>query len=369
MGDINKDGYADIVVADQTYPIGNYGVGKIMLFYGGPNADSIQDLEYVGTVGWEYHTGWNISNAGDVNGDGMNEIIFTTDYPPIVPYPDVYGWVRVMKITEAGLPDSITCKGGDRYILIKWNGKFEEHTSHYQILKNTQSDTSGWYQLQTINPKNPPYYNILDTAVEFSKSYYYWVRAYDNWGKFDHYGPFSAEPEPIIIEEFSGYQDFGGFVNLKWQISGGDISGYNLYRQINNTREKIATLGCERSSYSDVTTEKDIKYYLGIVQGSKEERLIGPVVPSGIISIMPNPFRNLVKLGLRAGKYGRYSLEIYNVLGQKVRTVFSGEKEAGFYEIIWDGKDDLNRQLPAGVYFITYQMGESKATAKVVMVR
>ncbi|MEO0094483.1 MAG: hypothetical protein ABIL66_01140 [candidate division WOR-3 bacterium] len=82
-----------------------------------------------------------------------------------------------------------------------------------------------------------------------------------------------------------------------------------------------------------------------------EKRMIGPVVSSVIITIMPNPFRNSVKLGLRAGKYGRYSLEVYNVLGQRARIIFNEERQAGYCEVIWDGKNDLNRQLPAGIFY------------------
>ncbi|MCX7995178.1 MAG: hypothetical protein N3A65_05360 [candidate division WOR-3 bacterium] len=47
---------------------------------------------------------------------------------------------------------------------------------------------------------------------------------------------------------------------MKWQISGGDITGFNLYREVSRTKEKIATLGPEQNSYSDVTSEKDIQY-------------------------------------------------------------------------------------------------------------
>ncbi len=369
MGDMNNDGYDDIVVADQTYPIGNYGVGKIMVFYGGPNADSVPDLEYIGTVGWEYHTGWNTSNVGDVNGDGINEIIFATDYPPIVPYPDVYGWVRVAKITEAGLPDSITCRGGDCYVIIKWHGKFEQNTSHYQILKNNTADTSGWFQLQTFNPKQPPYYTIIDTAVEFSQTYYYWVRAYGNNGKFDHYGPYHGQPCPVQVNDFSGYRELGEYVNLYWDITGGDITGFNLYQEINNLKEKVAVLTPDRTSYSISVPEKNVCFWLGIVQSSGEERMIGPLVPAGIVSIIPNPFRNQVRIGLQAGKYGIYSLKVYNVLGQCVKVLWSGERQAGYYEITWDGRDEKNRQLPAGVYYAVFEMGSLKATAKLVLLR
>ena len=97
--------------------------------------------------------------------------------------------------------------------------------------------------------------------------------------------------------------------------------------------------------------------------------MIGPLVPDGIVSIMPNPFRNQVRIGLQAGKDGIYSLKIYNVLGQYIRTLWSGEKQAGYYEISWDGRDEKNRQMPAGVYYLIYEMGTTKTTAKLVLLR
>ena len=372
IGDYNKDGYDDIVIGNSAYEYiltEDWFNGRILLYFGGQSPDTIPDAVYIGMSQWERGVARNLCNAGDVNGDGINEILFSTDYPPIVPYPDVYGWIRVAKITEAGLPDAIQCRGGDRYILIQWHGKFEEHTSYYQILKNTLPDTSGWHQLTTINPKNPPYYSFVDTAVEFSKPYYYWVRAYDNAGKFDHYGPYSGTAVPIMVEDFSGYQEFGGFVNLKWKIRGGDIVNYNLYRQIGNVREKIATLAPDRDKYIDVPSDTDVRYYLGIVQSSKEERLIGPIIPDGIICIAPNPFRNSVKIGVRVGKYGRYRLEIFNVLGQKIKTIFNEERQAGYYEFIWDGRDGRNQQLSAGVYYVRFETEGFKKNEKVILLR
>lgn len=102
--------------------------------------------------------------------------------------------------------------------------------------------------------------------------------------------------------------------------------------------------------------------------GLAENKLI-PKITEDQLTLHPNPFRNSIKIGIRAGKYGRYSLEIYNVLGQKIKTIFNEERQSGYYELIWDGKDDHNRQMPAGIYYVLYQMVDSKTTAKLILIK
>ena len=87
------------------------------------------------------------------------------------------------------------------------------------------------------------------------------------------------------------------------------------------------------------------------------------------LTLHPNPFSNSVKIGVRVGKYGRYHLEIFNVLGQKIKTIFNEERQAGYYEFIWDGKDDRNRQLPAGVYYVRLETDGFKKNEKVILLR
>ena len=47
----------------------------------------------------------------------------------------------------------------------------------------------------------------------------------------------------------------------------------------------------------------------------------------------------------------KVQVEIYNLAGQKVRTLFDGELTSGAYEITWDGKTDSGKALASGLYF------------------
>jgi hypothetical protein len=65
-GDFNGDGYADVIVGMPTY---TSELGRVFLYYGGPNADAVPDLTVTG-MDFGYRFGASVSAAGDVNGDG-----------------------------------------------------------------------------------------------------------------------------------------------------------------------------------------------------------------------------------------------------------------------------------------------------------
>jgi hypothetical protein len=90
----------------------------------------------------------------------------------------------------------------------------------------------------------------------------------------------------------------------------------------------------------------------------------------------PNPLRP-DRSGFNAGTVIRYevsepgfvSLEIYDVLGQKVRTLVSGSKSMGSYHVLWDGTDDAGNVVPSGVYFCRFNADNFKQVRKLVLIR
>jgi hypothetical protein len=63
------------------------------------------------------------------------------------------------------------------------------------------------------------------------------------------------------------------------------------------------------------------------------------------------------------------SLKIYNVLGQKVRTLVDEPKKAGSYEVIWDGKDDQGKEAASGIYFYQLRTKDQILTKKMLLLR
>ncbi len=50
-------------------------------------------------------------------------------------------------------------------------------------------------------------------------------------------------------------------------------------------------------------------------------------------------------------------LEVFNVLGQRIRTLINGELAAGLHETVWDGLDDRGLQAAGGVYLYRLKAG------------
>jgi flagellar hook assembly protein FlgD len=63
------------------------------------------------------------------------------------------------------------------------------------------------------------------------------------------------------------------------------------------------------------------------------------------------------------------TLKIYNILGQKVKTLVDEAKPAGSYEVVWDGKDERGNNLASGIYFYRLQIGEQTQTKRMLLLK
>jgi len=70
-GDVNNDGYADVIVGAYAY---NTSTGRAYIYYGGSSMDAVADVTLNGAGTWVYFS-YSVSGAGDVNNDGYSDVI------------------------------------------------------------------------------------------------------------------------------------------------------------------------------------------------------------------------------------------------------------------------------------------------------
>jgi hypothetical protein len=87
----------------------------------------------------------------------------------------------------------------------------------------------------------------------------------------------------------------------------------------------------------------------------------------------PNPFNPTTSIKYALQEDSRINLEIFNIKGQKVKTLADGNQSAGYHTIVWDGKDNNGRTSASGLYF--YKMvsegnsGRYTSTKKMLLLK
>jgi hypothetical protein len=125
-GDVNGDGYDDVVVGDSQYSDDQYEEGRASIFYGSPSglsaspgwiADGNQRIMYFGSA---------VASAGDVNGDGYDDVLVGAPYKRDPSTGDVIGQALLYLGSASGLSSTpawtIEGSGGWNYFGGRLNG-------------------------------------------------------------------------------------------------------------------------------------------------------------------------------------------------------------------------------------------------------
>jgi Flagellar hook capping protein len=83
----------------------------------------------------------------------------------------------------------------------------------------------------------------------------------------------------------------------------------------------------------------------------------------------PNPFNPNTTIRFDLPKDIDVSIIIYNLLGQKVKTIDKSQMNAGFHSITWNGTNNYGAQVSAGMYFYQLRTSDFVKTKKMVLLK
>jgi hypothetical protein len=83
----------------------------------------------------------------------------------------------------------------------------------------------------------------------------------------------------------------------------------------------------------------------------------------------PNPFNPSTTIQFGVPEAGATSIVIYNILGQKVRTLTDEFRVAGRYQVTWEGTDDAGHHVGSGMYLYRLQSNQTTIVKKMVLVK
>nr|MBP9211730.1 T9SS type A sorting domain-containing protein [Bacteroidota bacterium] len=164
-----------------------------------------------------------------------------------------------------------------------------------------------------------------------------------------------------------------GPLRLSVDLTGSLPEGFTLYI-IDLAAERIydtRTVPSFEFSFTQRETARRFRLVAG-TEGFIEEHSNGiPLVPMeyALSQNFPNPFNPVTTIQYTLANSGRVQLEIFNILGQNVRTLVDSDQNIGAYAVVWDGKDNHGILLSSGIYYYQIRSKEYRSARKMTFVK
>jgi hypothetical protein len=98
---------------------------------------------------------------------------------------------------------------------------------------------------------------------------------------------------------------------------------------------------------------------------------IGDVAPAAfaLSQNYPNPFNPSTMISYALPKSTQVSVVVYDLLGNKVKTLVNESADAGSYDVVWNATNDLGVQVPSGNYILKMVAGDFTQTRKMTLLK
>jgi len=292
----------------------------------------------------------NVYVTGESVGIGTDEDYCTIKY---IPDGDT-AWVRRYNGTADSTDEAnaIAVDGsGNVYVTGRSYGVGTNFD--YCTVKYDASGTEAW--VRTYNGPADGYDNATAIAVDDSGNIYITGES-GGIGSSGDYATLSYDPEGVVrwVKRYDGP---GNASDVAQSIAVDDsgnvcVTGYS---------HACVEMGC-----NDYATVKYVQTASGVRDetGDRER-------PSDfdVSQNYPNPFNPSTKIEFSLAKSGFVTLQIYDTLGRKVRTLVSEELFSGYKSVIWDGKNDNGEDVASGVYFYQLKVGDFSQPKKMLLLK
>ncbi len=147
-----------------------------------------------------------------------------------------------------------------------------------------------------------------------------------------------------------------------------DSCFYMINSQILHCTADVNEDGLQDIMYIDYSTKKIKTYINNTIVTSNSDTDI-PEYSTKLYGNYPNPFNPETKINYSLAETGNAELTIYNIKGQRVKTLVNDHVESGEHSIIWNGKDDKDSDVSSGVYFYRLKTAEGVQNRKMLLLK
>ncbi len=205
-------------------------------------------------------------------------------------------------------------------------------------------------------------------------------------------------PKPILVERYVELRIYPDYVSVWLDERGGVVAGDLRLRGISGKVRMSDELGdfiwAEQklddgirvvfAGPSSMSGPGEILRAYGTARG--EVSVVGASFNDGRVAVRlgdvrriptayallpnaPNPFNPQTAIRFELPRASAVALEIFDALGQKVRTLIDGEMSVGLHQVVWDGRSAAGFPVGSGLYFYQLRAGDFKEVKRMLLLK
>ena len=190
---------------------------------------------------------------------------------------------------------------------------------------------------------------------------------------------------PIVLVDNLGYGDFSGYKSLTpdmYTLEVTDSSGSTSYGSFTADLSALAdsAITVFASGFLNPSANQNgpaLGLFAALPSGNVVEftNVVGidekGNLPTtfAISQNYPNPFNPTTSIKYQLPQTADVTITIYNLLGQKVRTLVNDKKEPGYYEVEWNGLNDHDVQVATGLYIYRIKAADFVSSKKMLLLK
>ncbi|HWA06684.1 MAG TPA: FlgD immunoglobulin-like domain containing protein, partial [Ignavibacteria bacterium] len=182
-----------------------------------------------------------------------------------------------------------------------------------------------------------------------------------------YYPAISHSYDHLLIK----YSNSGDILYENIYDNGGDDGGGDWLEPmlIDDSNHIFVSFESEQSDSTSILDIVTIKY-----SHSNDDRLLKSktnTIPSkySLAQNFPNPFNPSTLINYSIRENGSVKLEVYNVLGEKIKTLINEYQNSGHKSVVWDGTNDNGYKVASGLYIYKFVAGNYTNIKKMILIK